>query len=118
MMKTPILAIFALVALVTPAFAHAHLKSSVPADGAGVPAPAAITITFTEDVELSFTGVTITGPGGEVEQGAASLDPADPMTLVVPVAGAMTVGGYTVSWHALATDGHKSEGSFSFVVTK
>lgn len=117
-MKTLIITTLALAALVTPAFAHAHLKSSVPADGAGVPAPEAISITFTEDVELSFTGLTITGPGGEVTEGAPSLDPADPMTLIVPIAGAMTVGGYTVNWHALATDGHKSEGSFSFVVTK
>jgi methionine-rich copper-binding protein CopC len=117
-MKTLLLTIAVLAAFATPAFAHAHLASSVPADGAGVPAPEAITLKFSEDVELSFTGLTITGPGGEVAQGAPSLDPVDHTMLIVPVAGAMTVGGYTVAWHALATDGHKSEGSFSFVVTK
>jgi methionine-rich copper-binding protein CopC len=116
-MKTLIISL-GLALLATPALAHAHLGSSTPADGAAVAEPASITIKFTETVEGAFTGVTVTGPQGDVTLGTPALDPGDGETLVVPIAGAMPAGRYTVSWHALATDGHKSEGSFVFAVAK
>jgi copper resistance protein C len=37
-------------------------------------------------------------------------------TLVVPVTATLAAGTYTVDWHALATDGHKTNGSYTFTV--
>jgi hypothetical protein len=99
-----------------PAFAHGHLKASVPADGAAVHAPASISLTFTEAVEAAFTGITLRGPTGEIAGADASVDPSDAAAVTVPVAG-LVPGTYTVNWHAVGVDGHKTKGSFSFTVT-
>jgi methionine-rich copper-binding protein CopC len=37
-------------------------------------------------------------------------------TLTVPLQSALPPGAYTVKWHVLSTDGHKTEGSYSFMV--
>ncbi len=99
------------------ASAHAHLKTSAPAADAVVTAPAEIDLAFTEGVNLRFTGLAIVGPGGAaVPVGPARLGPGGDATLVVPITGPLTAGLYTIAWHALAVDGHGTEGSFSFTV--
>ena len=46
------------------AHAHAHLKSSSPADKATLAAsPPAITLEFSEEIELKVSKATVTGPG-------------------------------------------------------
>ncbi|WP_237479925.1 copper homeostasis periplasmic binding protein CopC [Lichenibacterium dinghuense] len=100
-----------------PAFAHAHLKASTPASGASVARPGEIDLAFTEGVNPKFTGLSLSGPGGApVSTGPARPGAGGDATLVVPVAGPLAPGTYKVDWHALATDGHKTEGSFSFTV--
>lgn len=45
------------------AFAHAHLQQQIPAADSTVSvSPQALTLTFSEGVELSFSGVTLNGP--------------------------------------------------------
>lgn len=102
----------------TAAFAHAHLVTATPADKAVVAAaPGALTLKFSEGVALKFTGVTVNGPGGAtIALGAGSLDPKDDTLLTVPLSGPLAAGAYTVLWHALSTDGHKSSGSYGFTV--
>jgi methionine-rich copper-binding protein CopC len=39
------------------------------------------------------------------------------MALAVPVSEALGAGTYTVEWHVLSTDGHKTNGSYIFTVT-
>jgi len=108
---------FVVLAAITPAFAHAHLESAEPADAAILTAaPAALTLKFSEAIELGFTGITVTGPAGAVTLQPAHLDPADAETLVVPLDGSLAAGTYTVDWHSLSTDGHKTKGSYSFTV--
>lgn len=100
----------------TAALAHAHLTAQTPAAGATVAAPAALSLTFSEDVNLAFTGVAITGPDkAPVTQGTASLN-ADRTVLTVPVAGTLAAGTYRVDWHALSNDGHKTQGHYTFTV--
>lgn len=98
--------------------AHAHLKSATPAMGGTVAAaPSELDLGFSEGVNPSFTGVKVTGPGGAaVATGMAKLGPGGDTTLVVPVTGTLGAGLYTVVWHALATDGHKTDGSYTFTV--
>lgn len=100
-----------------PALAHAHLTSSVPAAGATVAAPSELDLSFSEGVNPKFTGLTLTGPAGAAAPtGAAKLGPGGDTALVVPVTGPLAAGAYKVRWHALATDGHKTDGSYTFTV--
>jgi methionine-rich copper-binding protein CopC len=89
-----------------PALAHAHLQSAAPAEGSTVAtAPAEIDLTFSEAVELKFTGIEVTGPGkAAVKTGAASLADGN-RTIKVPLQSTLAPGTYTVAWHALSTDG-------------
>jgi methionine-rich copper-binding protein CopC len=100
------------------AFAHALLKKATPAVGGTVSAsPSEIRITFSEGVEPRFSGIALTNQAGAaVPVGKSGLDPSDSSTLVTPVAQALKPGVYTVNWHAVATDTHRTQGSFQFTV--
>lgn len=102
--------------LATPAFAHAHLVSVVPANGATVTAPASLVLTFSEGLVANFTGIVVTGPGGVAAIAASSLDPQDDKVLDVTLTAPLAAGSYSVAWHALSTDGHKTEGTYAFTV--
>ena len=116
--RTLVLAGLGLVAVSAPAFAHAHLKSASPAAGSTVAtAPAELDLTFSEALNLKFTGVNLTGPAATaVAIGDAALRVPDGTTLVVPVTGTLAAGTYTVAWHALSADGHKTSGSYTFTI--
>lgn len=118
-MNKPLVAalLFALVGT-APAFAHAHLISETPADKAVVTvAPTMLTLKFSEGVALKFTGVKVVGSdNAPVPLGTESLDPNDGTALTVPLAAALAPGLYSVAWHALSNDGHKSSGAYTFTV--
>jgi hypothetical protein len=48
--------------------------------------------------------------------GKPSVDPADNSVLVAPVPQALKPGVYTVTWHVVSVDTHKTQGSFNFTV--
>jgi methionine-rich copper-binding protein CopC len=100
------------------AFAHAHLTAAMPAPGATVAAaPHELDLHFSEAVNLVFTGATLTGPDKvAITTGKASLKAGDDTTLIVPLAAPLRPGTYTVAWHALAVDGHRTSGSYGFTV--
>ncbi len=99
------------------AVAHAHLQTATPAKDGTVAAPSELSLVFSEGVNPTFSGVTVTGPGGApATTGVARLGPGGDRTLVVPVSGRLAPGRYAVEWHALATDGHKTAGSYTFSV--
>jgi copper resistance protein C len=100
------------------ALAHAHLKSAVPAvDGAVSTSPAELDLTFSEDLNLKFSSVKVSGPDkAVVATRNAMLKVGDNTTLIVPVSGTLAPGVYTVEWHALSSDGHKTSGSYTFTV--
>ncbi len=109
---------FGLFAAATPALAHAHLTAATPAAGGTVPTtPTELDLAFSEGLNLPFTGVKVTGPAGAaVATGKAALGPGGDTTLVVPVAGPLAPGSYTVAWHALSKDGHRTSGTYTFTV--
>jgi methionine-rich copper-binding protein CopC len=100
------------------AIAHAHLASANPAvDGAVAVSPAELDLKFSEAVNLKFSGVKVAGPDkATVATGDASLAQGDESMLVVPVSPALSAGAYTVDWHVLSKDGHKSHGTYKFTV--
>ncbi len=105
------------IALAGQAMAHAHLKSAIPAAGGTVKAaPSEIDLTFSEGLNLKFSGIKVTGPDKTaVKTGEGMLMNGD-TTLMVPVSDRLAPGKYTVEWHVLSTDGHKTNGTYSFTV--
>ena len=106
------------IALTGQAYAHAHLKSATPSMGGTVAtAPSELDLMFSEGLNPKFTGVKVTGPDKKaVATGDATLGAGGDTTLVVPISAPLSAGTYTVGWHALSTDGHKTNGSYKFTV--
>jgi len=102
-----------------PAFAHAHLQSSVPAANSVLTAaPKTLLMTFTEDLSVPFCSVTVTdGMGMNDAAGKPQAVPGHPNELLVPL-NIQMAGKITVTWHALSADTHKTQGTFSFTVAQ
>jgi len=100
------------------ALAHAHLASASPADQAVVTtSPNTLTLTFTEGIEGSFSGVSVvTTEGKNVDAGKLTVDSSDNKTVHVPLNGELKAGSYQVNWHVLSVDGHKTKGTYTFSV--
>lgn len=115
---TACLAALLLAALSGQAAAHAHLVSAAPAANTIVTtAPAALQLLFSEALELKFSGVTLASSNKvAVQTGSAILSPGNARSLEVPVTGPMSPGRYTVEWHVLSKDGHKTHGAYAFTL--
>jgi copper resistance protein C len=118
-MRTNILKIatslaFALAA--TSAFAHAQLEKATPPVGGTVASASEIRLEFSEGVELKFTKVTLTGPGGAAALGAARTESGNQAVLIVPISKPLSAGVYTVRWQAVSVDTHHTQGTFEFTV--
>lgn len=100
------------------AFAHAHLKDQLPAEGAAVEqTPESITLNFSEGIEVNFTKVSIIGPEKNiVKTGKAVLDPSNDTKVIVPIEDKLTSGQYDVNWSVVSVDGHKTKGTYRFTV--
>lgn len=101
------------------AMAHAAIKQSVPAQGARLAvAPKEVVITFNEKVEKMFTSATLkTAAGATVATARATLDPADPAILRLPLP-ALQPGAYVVKWTAVGHDGHRRTGDLGFTIAQ
>ena len=101
-------------------FAHANLVSSDPADGAALTtAPALITLQFSENLDASFSTLTLLDSQGQViVPGPGTFSASSPrsMTLSLPP---LPDGVYSAAWKTRsAEDGHVSNGVVSFSVGK
>lgn len=97
-----------------PVFAHAKLRSSIPAAGAQLQvAPKSLTLTFGEKVRLAV--LTLTADGKDVPVTLdRSASPAPQVTVALPE---LAAGKYEVRWSALSVDdGHVSKGTFEFAI--
>ncbi|MEJ1978997.1 MAG: copper resistance protein CopC [Acetobacteraceae bacterium] len=103
--------------LAGPASAHAFLKQAAPAVGSTVrTAPTEVAITFTEGVVPQFSTITVVdSSGARVDAGSVHPAPGGDTHLATGLK-ALPPGLYTVTWHATATDTHKTQGSFTFTV--
>jgi copper resistance protein C len=113
-MRLHSLAAAALAVFATPAFAHAFLNHASPGAGAMLSdAPKQIALSFTEKLEPSFSGVTVTDADGhDVEAGSAVIDGPSVTVALKP----LTPGTYRVSWHAVSVDTHRTDGAYNFTV--
>ncbi|BBS11677.1 TPA: CopC domain-containing protein YobA [Klebsiella aerogenes] len=99
-------------------FAHAHLQQQIPAADSTVSvSPQALTLTFSEGVELSFSGVTLSGPQNKpVATGKLARSDGNKVQLTLPLNEPLAAGEYTVEWHVVSVDGHKTKGQYHFSV--
>lgn len=109
---------FACAVTTSSAFAHAHLQQQSPAADTEVSAaPQALTLRFSEGIEAKFSGITLTGPQHETLQtGPGVVSEKDDKQLTVPLMHALKPGRYTVNWHVVSVDGHKTQGQYHFSV--
>lgn len=107
------------VAVSGPALAHAFLKSATPPVGSTIQAaPAKIVIDYTEAVEPKFSTIEVQDAGGvRVDSGEVQTGAGDKKRLTVDLK-PLQPGSYKVSWHVTSTDTHKTEGTFTFTVTR
>jgi copper resistance protein C len=114
-MTSRILIAAALVAgFASPAFAHAFLQHASPGAGdtlAG--APKEIALSFTEKLEPSFSGVTVTDADGHDVEASGAVIAGPSVTVALKPLGP---GSYHVTWHAVSLDTHRTEGAYSFTV--
>ncbi|KVX96084.1 copper resistance protein CopC [Burkholderia ubonensis] len=101
----------------TAAFAHARPAKADPAANAALAvAPTAVTLDFTEPLEPAFSSIIVVdGAGKTVSDGKASIEAANRKRMTEPLP-ALAAGGYTVKWVAVATDGHRTQGTYRFSV--
>jgi methionine-rich copper-binding protein CopC len=99
------------------AFAHAFLVRAVPGVGSRVTsAPGQLTLYYTEGVVPHFCRVRVTGPGNAaVAVGRPHAMAGHPAVLLVRLPH-LAPGRYTVTWHAVSTDTHRTQGSFHFTI--
>jgi copper transport protein len=118
-LRHPIAAISAaFMVLATPAilFAHARLVRSLPAANAVLDtAPTALRLWFSERPEPRFTAIQLVdSTGAPVPIGAPTSIEQNGLTLAITRP--LTPGPYSVVWRTAASDGHPTNGNFSFRV--
>lgn len=97
--------------------AHAEGVTTSPVDNTQVAAPALISVTFTEQLVLEYSSLTLfDGAGNPVPHDPATLDASDTV-LSSAIPESLAAGTYRVAWHNLSVDGHESDGEFFFEVT-
>ncbi len=76
-----------------------------------------LTLSFSEGIEPAFSGVTVTGPQQHaVATGKLTRSADNPAEVTLPLAEALPPGEYTVAWHVVSVDGHKTKGQYTFSV--
>jgi hypothetical protein len=106
------LAVTAIVAV--PAFAHAPVLGTTPKNGARVSTVRSVNVRFGEAVVTGLisvkraNGTTVKAKVSGLADGKKRLRETFPTKLAA--------GKYTVSWRALADDGHRQHGTFRFTV--
>jgi methionine-rich copper-binding protein CopC len=99
------------------ALAHAYPTHQAPGAGATVPASQKdVAIDFDDGLEPAFSSIAVTDSQGKsVTNGKAVVDAANQKHMSVAL-NPLTPGDYTVSWVAVATDGHRTQGHYKFSV--
>ena len=96
--------------------AHADGVTTSPVDNTQVATPALISVTFTEQLVLEYSSLTLfDGAGNPVPQEPPTLD-ASGTVLSSAIPESLAAGTYRVAWHNLSVDGHESDGEFLFEV--
>jgi copper resistance protein C len=104
-------------ALQSHAWAHAFLDHAEPKVGSAVTnSPAEIKIWFTQELEPAFSKLEVQdAQGKEVDKKDAHLDAKDKSLFLISLP-RLPAGTYTVIWHVVSVDTHRTQGRFEFTV--
>ena len=98
----------------TVAFAHAHLKKAVPADGSVVvTSPATVALTFSEPARLTACWIQ-KGDGPKQKISGLPTAPAAEISVSLPQ---LEPGTYVLSWKVMGDDTHIVPGQIHFTVS-
>lgn len=99
------------------AHAHARPKTLEPAANATLSsAPHAVTIDFSETLEPAFSSIAVTDSNGQsVADGKSVVDAGNRKQMHVALTN-LAPGAYTVAWVAVASDGHRTQGRYTFTL--
>ncbi|MFP3564603.1 copper resistance protein CopC [Paraburkholderia sp. SIMBA_030] len=98
------------------AFAHVFPQKQSPSAGAEVSAPENVTVVFDGPLEPVFSALTVSNSTGkQVNTEKAQVDPNDKKSIHVALP-PLPPDKYTVHWVAVASDGHRTQGDYSFRV--
>jgi methionine-rich copper-binding protein CopC len=95
---------------------HTELKSSLPAKGAKVPSPAKVTLTFTEEVNVAVSAISILKADSSEVAKLVVKATKDDETIEAVVPKLLPPGGYIIRWRTASDDGHAVRGAFAFTV--
>jgi methionine-rich copper-binding protein CopC len=108
-----VLSALALLASMTVAQAHAHLRESIPASGSVVTTPPSqVVLRFSESARLTAAWIA---RNDAARQRLRRLPPTTAVEATLPMP-ALASGRYVVSWRALSADGHVVPGQIQFTV--
>jgi copper resistance protein C len=111
------LAAVLLLAWQSTAQAHAFLDHAEPPVGDTISTPPTVVkVWFTQELEPAFSTLEVCDAQGKpVDKKDAHLDDKDKTLLIVSLS-PLPPGSYTVTWHAVSVDTHKTQGHFEFTV--
>ncbi|MGB6452299.1 MAG: copper resistance CopC family protein [Steroidobacteraceae bacterium] len=108
-----VLSALALLASMTVAQAHAHLRASNPASGSEVTAPPSqVVLRFSEAARLTAAWIA---RNDAARQSLRPLPSTTAVEAILPMP-ALVPGRYVVSWRAMGADGHIVPGQIEFTV--
>jgi copper transport protein len=112
-----VVALLAVVAPAAPAYAHAALLESTPADGVLLPAaPLEVVLRYSESVGTALGAVRIVAPdGSRADTGQVSTQ-AGGKEVVAPLRGDLPQGTYLLLWRVVSEDSHPVSGASTFSV--
>jgi hypothetical protein len=111
------LAVILFLAIQSQAWAHAFLDHADPKVGSTVTnSPTVVKIWFTQNLEPVFSSVELQdAQGKQVDKKDMHLDDKNKSLMIISVP-LLPDGTYTVIWHAVSVDTHRTQGRFEFTV--
>ncbi len=101
------------------AWAHAHLEAAQPAADSKAAEVREIRLVFSEPIEPRLSTIRLENREDRaVVEPAAEVDPTNPKVLVLHLFEKLPPGSYTVRWVAVAADGHRVSGNYSFLASR
>ena len=99
------------------AWAHAFLDHADPKVGSTVTeSPPVVKLWFTQELEPAFSTLVVQdAQGKQVDKKDAHLDDKNKELFIVSLP-TLPAGDYTVNWHAVSEDTHKTQGTFKFTI--
>ncbi|MCD1127609.1 copper homeostasis periplasmic binding protein CopC [Jinshanibacter sp. LJY008] len=98
--------------------AHAHLKQQTPAaESVLTTSPKEVSLKYSESIEVKFSKIELLDSNNQMMPvDNLFLDTTDSTRLIAPLKTPLPAGQYTVNWHVVSVDGHRTKGKYQFMV--